>query len=155
MQQNQALRLLRYIWPHWYLLSSDTHPTVGGVVAVLAYTHDAQFWRRRHRVSARSQSGSSHAQAPDFTHSLPRRACFVILEIDGAGLKSLPRTAPGLGIRAGPNLLPSERCPPATNQHDRLRGAGAAPRVHESLPAASEKTRSSRTEFMAFRRHLV
>src|SRR3989304_3209846 len=28
MQQNQALRLLRYIWPHWYLLP----PIVGSMV---------------------------------------------------------------------------------------------------------------------------
>ena len=41
---------------------------------MLAYSHDAQFWRRLPSLSGRSQSGFPHRQPPHFTHSLPRRA---------------------------------------------------------------------------------
>ena len=41
---------------------------------MLAYTHDAQFWRCLPRLSGRAQSGFPRRQPPHFTHSLPRRA---------------------------------------------------------------------------------
>jgi len=56
---------------------SDTYPTAGAVVAVLACGYHAQFSRRCRSLPDRCQRGFPHHSPLVFTHSLRRRPTFI------------------------------------------------------------------------------